>query len=152
MQTDSRYPWGKGTVKIKAFITPNDNTETWTTTQNKIWKILYFELDYACSATAGNRDVRIEFIGNGGQTLMLTPNVRLTANQKGVIRLYPGAIYSTTVAEIINFDGVVPDAALQMCIPEWLFLYADNIKFWDSANISATDDMTCRMKYIEYDA
>ena len=142
METSSRFPFGKGSVRWTRDVAANDSSKDFTVPTGKFWELLGVVVNYASTAVAGNRLLRINLLRGGvSYGYIDSPSVQAASLTWNYV------IGPTTPT------AAVAGTQVTMTTPRWFPIAADVIRVMDSAAIdAAADDMSVYLYYIEYDA
>jgi len=122
----------------------NDSNKPITVKLNEIWEILWIWIEFAATATVGNRQVQLDILDESDDVVLSV----LAANVQ---------IASTTEYYLISPNGQEPKETVAgrhfIPIPPKLFLpQSYDIKIYDSAAIAAAaDDMVVQMMVNRFD-
>ena len=156
MQTDSRYPWGKGTPRWLRDATTDDSDKSWTVPAGKLWDLRSIQFTIANSATAGNRTVRA-YITDGTNRIWggaAMDVVTAGTNSTGAWLFGQGA--GAPAAVIQQRLDMALDSAVANWLrgaPQCLLSSGSVVRVYDSSAVSAAfDDLFVVLHYVEYDA
>ena len=155
MQTDSRYPWGKGTPKWLRDATTDNSDKSWTVPAGKIWDLRSIQFTIANSVTVGNRTVRA-YITDGTNTIWTgaaMDNVAASTSSTGAWLFGQGGAPAAVIQPRLD---MVLDSAVANWLrgaPQCLLNSGSVVRVYDSSAVSAAfDDLFVVLHYVEYDA
>jgi len=133
--------------------TANDSDKTiLTVATGKVVQPLYLAIKLKCTATVGNRILRVDITDGANYVWRNYVMTALTANQNGTQQIYFDQPYTRANDA---FDPVGADAintTLQQGAPLMYLPAGYTIRVWDSAAVdAAADDLTVSLHYVEYD-
>lgn len=147
-------PWGKGRIVWYFDDTANDSDKSFTVPAGKIVMPFFVAATLACTATVGNRSLRMTISDGTNLIYKTTFQASVAASQTGTLYVEPGPYASSTTARPGPGSSDTANVTLSVTMPSPLYLKAGYIiHVWDRAAIDpAADDMTWTIGYIEYDA
>ena len=136
-----------GTITVDKDTTANDSDKTVTVPTGKQWLIISIHVDYAATATSGNRLLRPVFkIGGQTNMLIVSPPVDITASEFWRCTWQAGGSAAT-------FEPA-EEKTFTMPLPNNLWLdAADTVRVVDSGAVDvAADDMNVFITVLERDS
>lgn len=153
METQVKYPWGKGRIVWVYDATANDSDKSFTVPDGKIWNLKLIRAILTCSATVGNR-VLTALITNGTNVIYCPAcSANITASQTGNAEFSPGVTVATSAQYVPGQTGFGANVAIQDNLPDLLLPEGYIVRILDAGGIDvAADDLTVMLHYVEYDA
>jgi len=145
------YPWGKGTPVWERDATANDSDKSFTVPTGKVRRYLTIAAQLVCTATVGNRSLRVNITNGTDLVYQFMHSGNITASQNGALYIEsPGS----TGTQIRYGPGTAtPSVGKQETMPELILPAGYVIRVYDSGAIdAAADDLTVVLHYVEYDA
>jgi len=142
-----------GTAKWTRDATTNDSDKSFTVPTGKEWEIVGIHVEIACTATVGNRQLRVLITDGTNNIHATTPSSAITANQTGVLELQTNHAVIAAGVSYVLASGTAPNVGQSGVLNRLRLPAGYVIRAYDfNAVDAAADDMIVVLHYIEYEA